>query len=210
MSDPMGFFVDDFVGIETSEGLSGGDMVPEQMALLKLEEVSYALSKTKGTPEVTCRVRCDEKYALTPKRGFFHRFHLTDAMQRQVDGFTRAAGIGRGRKRFGDPTGDKDIREKYSPEEFDEAAKALAVALTGRTLVGHVGIEPGTKGYSDKNKIFSYYQASERNLEAIVAAGYEPKKVKVVKEKLASGVEQRFLALKTSAGMVPSRSGVIE
>ena len=195
----MGFFTDNFEGIETSEGLVK-DLLPEQVAVLMIEETAVEKAST-GSTGISLRVRCDSKYALSPNKGFFHRFYLTDAMQRQVDGFTRAAAIGRGKKRFGDPTGPADRREKYEFHEFEEAAQALATALKGRKIVGFIGIEKDPNGkFPDKNRIESYYQATQRNIEAIVAAGFDGKRIKVETETIGN-VKQRYLTVRAAGSM---------
>jgi len=201
VTDPMGFFSDDFDGIEASDGLEGSDTVPAQFSKLLLEEVTYGNSKNKQTPEFTCRVRWDETHSLSPKRGFFYRFYATPKTQAQIDGVTRAAGLGRTLKRFGDPTGAADTREQFSEgDEADQAGSQLAKALTGRMIIGKVSIEKDTRDvpagdkYAHKNRIQNFFVTSEENLTAIVAGKYGASSVKIKTRKDESGRKERYLS----------------
>jgi hypothetical protein len=196
MRDPMDFFSTDFTGIEASEGLIP-EVVPAQWAKLLYEEVTYGTSKNTGTPEMTCRMRLDAKFAKTPKLGFFWRWYLTEAMEPQIVGITKAAAGFRTTKRFGKPTGASDNRDKYEGAEFEEAAKALATVLKGKAFIGKIGVEVDPDGvYADKNRVQNCFVASTENLEAIAAGGFEVSGVGYKTRKLSNGASERYLVPK--------------
>lgn len=202
----MGYFSQDFTTIEENYGMERG-AIPGQYAKLKFEEVSFEINQN-GNPEFSFRGRCDEKFALTPKSGFFWRFYPNGKMQARLDGITKVAFGQRTNKRFGAPAGDKDVREEYTAEEKLAAGKAVALMLTEKEVIGRIGVEVDPTGqYSDKNTLDEVHELNEANLAVIQQGGFDVKRIEYKRKKQPDGSTQKFLAVKGVSGAVARPSG---
>jgi len=69
--------------------------------------------------------------------------------------------LNRGIKSVNAIMGKADWHHTVPGTNMDEVVEYICDAIDGAKVIGRVGVEKGTGGYADKNKIYSYRPASE-------------------------------------------------